>query len=291
MTPKLDIGALQAICAIRDHGGVTRAAHHLGLSQSAVSHKIKRLEEGLGCALLNRRPGQSAFTPEGERLLHYARRILTINNEAVASLSTDPLSGLIRLGVTEEATHGALARVLGHFTRLQPDVTVLTEVSQSLRIAAQLDRGEVDVGIFQIFLDQRRSNDFLLCENELGWVKSRDLELDWQRPIPFLAFDDTCFYRRWAMETAPMPPHGFSTVMRCASLSGILAALKSGLGVTVLNAHHVGPDIEAIAEGFASPPPVATIVRVGKNANSRAVQALVRQITEEKGYRTTAGTA
>uniref|UniRef100_UPI003BA8B6E7 LysR family transcriptional regulator n=1 Tax=Stappia sp. TaxID=1870903 RepID=UPI003BA8B6E7 len=285
MTPKLDIGALQALCAIRDHGGVTRAAHHLGLSQSAVSHKIRRLEEGLGCTLLNRRPGQSVFTPEGERLLHYARRILAINNEAVASLSTDPLSGLIRLGITEQATHGALARVLGHFTRLQPDVTVLTDVAQSLTIATQLDRGEIDIGIFQIFRDRKRHDDLLLSESELVWAKSRDLELDWQRPIPFLAFDDTCFYRRWVMEACPLPPHGFSTVMRCASLAGILSALKSGLGVTLISADHVGPEIEAIADGFAPPPHVATVVRVGRNASSRAVQALARQIMGEEGYR------
>lgn len=285
MTSKLDIGALQALCAIRDHGGVTRAAHRLALSQSAVSHKIRRLEEALGCALLDRRPGHPAFTQEGDRLLHYARRILTLHDEAVASLSTDPLNGLVRLGVTEETTHGALARVLGRFARLQPDVTVVTEVSQSLTIAAQLDRGEIDAGIFQLFLDQRRQDDILLSEDDLAWVKSRDLELDPGHPIPFLAFGESCFYRRWAMEAAPLPSHGFSTVMRCASLSGILSAVRSGLGVTLLNTRHLGPDMEALTEGFAPPPPVATIVRVGKSAQSRAVRALVRQIAEEDGYR------
>jgi len=285
MASKLDIGALQALCAIRDNGGVTRAAHRLALSQSAVSHKIRRLEEALGCKLLDRRPGRPAFTPEGERLLHYARRMLAIHDEAVASLSTDPLNGLVRLGVTEETTHGALARVLGRFARLQPDVTVLTEVSQSLTIQAQLDRGEIDVGIFQLFPDQRRTDDTLLSESKLAWVKARDLELDWARPLPFLAFDETCFYRRWAMDAAPLPPHGFSTVMRCASLSGILSAVRSGLGISLLNAGHVDADMETITEALATPPSVATVARLGKSAQSRAVRALIRQIVEEDGYR------
>ena len=52
---KLDISALRALLAIAEHGGVTRAADHLALSPSAVSHKIRRLEETLHCSLLTRR--------------------------------------------------------------------------------------------------------------------------------------------------------------------------------------------------------------------------------------------
>ncbi|WP_197703925.1 LysR family transcriptional regulator [Cohaesibacter sp. ES.047] len=275
---KLDIGALQALCAIRDHGGVSRAAVVLALSQSAVSHKIRRLEDRLGCQLLSRQTGQSLFTPEGERMLGYARRILSINNEALTSLSTDPLNGVIRLGITEQTVQGTLARVLGHFSRLQPDVAVFTEVSQSLIIQEQLERGELDVGVFQLFPDQRRQDDIVLNEAALVWAKSRDFDLNFERPIPFLAFAENCFYRLWAIESDPLPPHGLSTVMKCASMSGIIESLKSGLGVAMINAHMVDDDLEIISEGFAQPPRFATVARVRKNANSRAVQALVDQI-------------
>nr|WP_321981936.1 LysR family transcriptional regulator [uncultured Cohaesibacter sp.] len=279
MKPKLDIGTLQALCAIRDLGGVSRAAHHLALSQSAVSHKIRRMEESLGCQLLNRRPGHPTFTQEGERLLSYARRILSINDEAITSLSTEALSGVIRLGITEETSHGTLASVLGRFSRLQPDVTVYTDVSQSLVIADHLQRGELDIGIFQLFSNQRRSDDILLSEEALVWAKSRDWDLDLDRPIPFLAFDEACFYRHWAMESQPQPKHGFATVMKCASLSGIVSALKSGLGVSLISARQISNDLEVIHNGFAKPPQVATILRVRKNSPSHAVKALVRQIT------------
>src|SRR5215510_6732838 len=87
MTPKpaqrLDIDALRALCAIEDSGGVTRAAELLGLSQSAVSHKVKRLESSLECELLRRRPGAPLFTAAGQDLLAYAKRILGIHDEAL----------------------------------------------------------------------------------------------------------------------------------------------------------------------------------------------------------------
>jgi DNA-binding transcriptional LysR family regulator len=90
---RLEIDALRALCAIRQHGGITKASAALGLSQSAVSHKIKRLEVSLDCELLGRRSGGPMFTAAGEDLLDYAGRILGLHDEALISLSKIPLAG------------------------------------------------------------------------------------------------------------------------------------------------------------------------------------------------------
>lgn len=117
---RLEIDALRVLSAIRNHGGVTRAAEALGLSQSAVSHKIRRLETSLGCDLLSRRPGAPLFTAEGEDLLGYASRILGLHDEALLSLSKTALTGRLMLGLTEDTTCSDLARILGRFRRLHP---------------------------------------------------------------------------------------------------------------------------------------------------------------------------
>ena len=72
MPERLDIEGLRALVAISVHGGVTRAAEYLALSQPAVSHKIRRLEYILDCELLARRAGGPLFTEAGSRLLDYA---------------------------------------------------------------------------------------------------------------------------------------------------------------------------------------------------------------------------
>src|SRR6516225_6161893 len=117
---RLEIDALRALCAVRNHGGVTRAAEALGLSQSAVSHKIRRLEMSLDCQLLGRKSGSPAFTSAGEELLEYAGRILGIHDEALLSLSKTSLSGRISLGLTEDTACTDLARILGRFRRIHP---------------------------------------------------------------------------------------------------------------------------------------------------------------------------
>ena len=76
---RLDLDGLHALIAISKAGGVTRAAEMLSLSQPAVSHKIKRLEQVLGCDLLMRRSGGPLFTQAGEQLLSYANQMLDLS--------------------------------------------------------------------------------------------------------------------------------------------------------------------------------------------------------------------
>ncbi|WP_110598507.1 LysR family transcriptional regulator [Salinicola lusitanus] len=281
MSARLELGALQALAAIVETGGITRAAQSLALSQSAISHKIRRLEMAIGCELLTRRSGASLLTPEGEKLLGYARRILDLHDEAVSSLGTEPLRGTVRLGVTEDTTSGGVARILGRFARRHPDVAVRTHVGQSLALEGQLDRGEIDVGFMQVFEHRQRASDTVVAREPLHWVKSRDWSLDMTRSIPFVAFDDDCFYRRWAMEAGQASSPGLTTVMTCASIAGVKSAVLSGLGVTLLNRRHVTPEMEVVQAPFPEPPPIVYLLRTGRQRHSSAVRGLVSAITEE----------
>lgn len=283
MSSRLEMGALQALCAVADHGGITRAAEHLALSQSAVSHKLKRLEDGLGCELLARRAGQSPFTPEGERLMRYARRILDLHDEAVMSLGASPLSGKIRLGVTEDTTSDGLSLILGRFTRRHPEVTVHTRVDQSLTVEEQVDRSELDLGLLQLFEHRQRGSDVVLAKEPLHWVKSPDLALDMTRPLPLVAFDDACFYRRWAMEVGQSLSPGFSTVMTCASISGVVSAVNAGLGISLINKRHVTSEMVVMDHELTPPPTIIYVLRVGRKSHSPAVHGLVEELAGEFG--------
>ncbi|WP_039017610.1 LysR family transcriptional regulator [Halocynthiibacter namhaensis] len=278
---RLDIDALRTLCAITDHGGVTRASEHLALSQSAVSHKIKRLEAGLDCALLSRRPGAPLLTEDGARLLQYARRILSLHDEALQSLSKRPLSGKIRLGMTEDVTSSELSRILGRFARLHPKISVRTHVKQSLVLAGELDRGEIDLAMMQVFEEDMRPEDVLLFQTRLHWVKSREFSLDKSCSLPFLSYDTDCFYKNWGMDAVP----GLSTVLECASSAGIKSAVQAGLGIALLPATYLTPEIEIIDAEFPRPPTLAYILRGGK-ARSVPVQTLIQEIVQNRrtGY-------
>lgn len=280
---RLDIDALRALRAIRQHGGITRAAAALGLSQSAVSHKIRRLETGLGCDLLGRRPGAPMFTAAGEELLGYAGRILGLHDEALLSLTRTDLAGRIRLGLTEDTTCSDLSRILGRFRRLHPRVAVRTSVRMSLVLRAMLDRGELDAAIVQVFAHEVRPADIVLFREGLHWVKSPALALPDDGAIPFLSFDDDCFYRRWALDIGQDGGARLETVFECSSAAGITAAVLAGLGVALLSDRHLRPEMEVIAARLPAPPALAYVVRRARKARNPALDGLVAGIEAEVG--------
>lgn len=290
MNNRMEIDVLQALCAIEDFGGVTRAAEHLSLTQSAVSHKIKRLESRIGRDLLHRRVGERVFTDDGLTLLSYARRILALHDEAVQSVSTRTLRGKIRLGMTEDTSSSGLARILARFQRLHPDVLVRTHVEQSAVLQAQLESDKIDMAVMQTFESQVKTSDIELYRDSLHWVKSPDLEVDYHARIPFLAFDKKCFYKHWIDKQKDKLCVRLDTVLQCASNAGIVTAVEVGMGVAILNARHISDNMEIIDKQFKlTPPPISYVVRTREKAKSVATEALASAIGEETSCLHTVG--
>ncbi len=278
---RLDIDALRALRAVRQHGGVTRAAEMLGLTQSAVSHKIKRLETSLDCELLNRRPGAPMFTAAGEELLEYGGRILGLHDEALMSLTKTDLTGRIMLGMTEDTTCSDLARILGRFRRLHPNVAVRMRVRMSLVLRAMLDRGELDAAIIQVFAHEVRPTDIVLLREGLHWVKSAELALPQTGALPFLSFDDECFYRRWALDIGQDVGDLLETVFECSSASGIVAAVDAGLGVALLSDRHLRPTMQILQDRLPKPPGLAYVIRRARKARHPGLDSLIAAIEQE----------
>jgi DNA-binding transcriptional LysR family regulator len=279
---RLEIDALRALSAIRHHGSVTKAAAALGLSQSAVSHKIKRLEVSLDCELLGRKAGAPMFTAAGEDLLDYAARILGMHDEALLSLSKTPLAGRLLLGFTEDTACSDLARILGRFRRLHPNVTVRTKVRMSLVLRAMLERGELDAAVVQVFNHEVRPTDVVLYRERLHWVKHPELVIGHDTPIPFLSFDEDCFYRKWALDIG-QDDAVLETVFECSSAAGIVSAVNATMGVALLSDRYIHGEMQIMTGRLPPPPPLAYVVRRARKSRNPALDTLVREIERDVG--------
>jgi DNA-binding transcriptional LysR family regulator len=277
---RLEIDALRALSAIRQHGGITRAAAALGLSQSAVSHKIKRLEVSLDCELLGRRPVGPMFTAAGEDLLDYASRILGLHDEALLSLSKAPLAGRLALGMTEDTACTDLARVLGRFRRLHPNVSVRTKVRMSLVLRAMLERGELDAAIVQLFSHEVRPTDIVLYREQLHWVKHPELALPEDGPIPFLSFDEECFYRQWALDIG-QDDAVLETIFECSSAAGIVSGVNAAMGVALLSDRHIRGEMQIVTHRLPRPPALSYVIRCARKSRNAALDSLVREIEKD----------
>ena len=110
--PLLDLDIVRNFVAIVEHGSFSRAARQVHRTPSALSMQVKTLEATLEQRLLLRHARRVVPTPEGEKLLGYARRLLQLNHETVSQFLQAPLQGGVRLGTSDDVGTRVLPWVL-----------------------------------------------------------------------------------------------------------------------------------------------------------------------------------
>ena len=122
--PLLELDILRTFVAIAETGNFTTAAETVHRTPSAVSMQIKKLEEMLGCTLFRRDARSVTLTHHGEVLLSYARRLLTLSNEAVSRFMMPEMNGVVRLGAPDDVGELILPEVLRRFAETYPSIAV-----------------------------------------------------------------------------------------------------------------------------------------------------------------------
>jgi|SRR3954468_11296753 DNA-binding transcriptional LysR family regulator len=143
--PRRTLDDLLAFVAVAREGSFTKAAAKLGVSQSALSHTIRGLEERLGLRLLTRTTRSVAPTEAGERLLRtVGPRFDEIEGElaALSELREKP-AGTIRITATENAADSLLVPKLAPLLREYPDIKVEIMIDYGLTdiVAERFDAG------------------------------------------------------------------------------------------------------------------------------------------------------
>ena len=140
-----DLYDLAAFAVVAEHGSFTRAAAELGMSQSALSHAMKALEERLGVRLLSRTTRSVSTTEAGETLLRSLRPALgeiSSGVNAVGALRGKP-SGTVRVTATKHAVSSVMMPVLPRFLASHPDIRLDVIVDDNLTdiVADRIDAG------------------------------------------------------------------------------------------------------------------------------------------------------
>ena len=283
---KLDVESLRALRAVVDTGTFTEAAAQLGMTQSAVSWKIKRLEERVGLELVKR--GQEIeATPDGRDLLHYADRVIEAHDEAVEHLSRSDLEGVIRLGTNEDLRGGKLADVLARFGRMYPHIRLDVRVQLSGEVRDWFDDGEVDLAVVQIPANEVRPDDVELWREQLEWVHGTDHAFPTDEVIPVVSFGPGLVYLDEAEESLKRGGHRWRTVLECPMLSGVQAAVESGLGISALNARNITDAMQTWAHNDAHPlPELCEVIRTSADGDPEVLGALRDALATSLGDRT-----
>jgi len=279
MPRQLDLTSLRSFVAVADSGGVTRAAGFLNLTQSAVSMQLKRLEDALGVDLMDRAGRGVALTAAGEQLLGYARRMLNLNDEALARLTGQTFEGEVVLGVPSDIVYPAIPRVLRRFSQDYPKMRVTLVSSYTRRLKRLFDQGECDVILTTEDVADKGGE--TLRSIPLIWVGAPGGHAWKQRPLP-LAFEYNCIFRvrvQTALDAAGIP---WVMAAESETTRSIEASLSADLAVHVLVEGAEPRDIQRVPHGGTLPDLGHTqvnlyVAQTGKDDAAGALATMIRQ--------------
>ncbi|WP_328462223.1 LysR family transcriptional regulator [Streptomyces sp. NBC_00448] len=252
MADVLDIAALRTFTSIADCGGFHRAAAAIGMSQSAVSQHVRRLEKAVGRPLVERAGRVTRFTPSGETLLAEARKILAAHDEALVRLGRGGNgAGTLVVGSTEHAADRILPAITGVLKEHYPSRGVRFRLDRSAQLNDGLDRGGIDVAVF--IGDARGSDSVPAGALPLSWFSAPNWRMPAPgTPIPVVVIDHPCTIRRRALDTLAEHDLSSAVVVEAAYLAGVMNAIRGGLGVGLLA--DVGPPPEGLQRRDDLPP-------------------------------------
>ena len=280
MAHMLDSDQLRTFLAIAETGSFTRAGEVVHKTQSAVSMQMKRLEERVGRAIFERDGRASKLTDDGERLLDYARRIVRLNSECVASFAENDLVGRIRLGLPDDYADRYLPEILASFSRSNPraEVTVVCEPTPML--LDQIRDGELDLAIIT-HVDGRSSSEVVRVE-QLLWVTSARISVHDDAPLPLALGRPTCDWRRSATDALAEAGRAFRVAYVSWHSTAVGAAVIAGLAVSVLpeSAVKAGMRILGPRDGFPPLPSCKIGLIQGVRGPNHLADALADQIRQ-----------
>lgn len=281
MSPPLDIELLRSFVTVVETGSISRASARIGRSQAAVSMQMRRLEEVIGKPLLNRTGRGVTTTLQGARLLAHARGILRLHDDALAELSGRALSGGLRFGCPDDYASAFLPPLLSSFAQLHPQVAIDVVCASTPRLIDQFNRNDLDLALTSVPLD---ASAHILRQENLVWVGSQGRVEDIRfNPLRLALGDPDTLDHDAALSALANAGLDYQIAYSSASLSGLLAVVRSGQAIAVLTKAAVPPDLWIIPSnsGLPSLRTIGLTIRIDeKRASSvtRVFEAHVRDM-------------
>lgn len=255
----LDTDQLRSFLAIVDTGSFTRAAARVNKTQSAVSMHIRRLEEQLQRRLFEKRGRGVRLSEDGERLVEYARGMLSLEASALSAIARKGLAGTVRFGIPDDYAEPFLADILARFMQTHPLVEVSVLCDNSLSLGERVRRGEVDLALVTDCAPI--PNVEVVREEPLRWVAGPRYRMNADAPLPLALSGPTCAWRQAVEQALSTSRLRGRVVLASSSFAAIRPMVMAGVCVTVLPASAVRGGMRILGESEGLPPLAST--RIG----------------------------
>lgn len=252
-----DVDTLRSFATGIELGSFAQAAERLNRSTSAVSAQLKKLERQAGTPLLRKAGRGMVLTEAGETMLGYARRLLELNDEAVAAIRGVELAGRVRLGMQEDFGESLLPAVLGRFARTHPRLRIEARIARNTELLDGVNKGKLDLALAWE-AGTGSPHAVRVGRWPMRWIVAADASMVKLRqrgePLPLAVLDAPCLLRSAAIAALDRAGIAWRIAFSSASLAGTWAAVNAGLGVSVRTSLGLPNNVRALTAKQASLP-------------------------------------
>lgn len=249
----MNLRDLRYLVALSEHKHFGRAAAATFVSQPTLSTQIKKLEEELGVALVERTPRKVLLTEAGREIAARAREVLNEIEQirAIARRTKDPESGTLRLGIFPTLAPYLLPHVVPGLHARFPRLELLLVEEKTEVLLKQLREGRLDAGILALPLHDDQLHAELLFEEPFllavpeghDLTRRRHLHLDDLAEQSLLLLDDGHCLRDQALEVCQLAGASEKPGFRATSLETLRQMVAANVGITLLPILAVQPPV------------------------------------------------
>jgi DNA-binding transcriptional LysR family regulator len=295
----MDTRQLAAFCAVVERRSFSQAADRLGVTQPAVSLQVRALEKRLGTQLLDRSGRRVEPTEAGWRLYRGAQRMLALEDQLVAEVSSSGdgvVAGDLVLGASTGPAAVALPLVLGEFQRIHPDVRVFLTVSDTHSVVERVAARELELGIVGAARRHRGvrfepffSDQVILACPPGHRFAGRTIGVDELRGAPLILMQEGAGVRQIvedALRRRGVKLRDLDVRLELGLQESVRRAVEAGYGVTFISRTAVEADLaagrlaEARVEGLDATREISLASAAGR-ARTRVADAFVAFAREQ----------
>lgn len=289
----IDISLLRTFVVLVETKSFTRTAKKIGRTQSATSMQVARLEELLNCRLFKRDKRAVGLTPDGEKLLGYARQMVELNDSMVSRFREPDIKGAIRFGSPEDFATFYLPGILAQFTQAHPQIGLNVNCDLTLSLIRDFEKKKYDLIIIKQEPGHRYPGAQPLWRERLVWAggdrtgKSTRFSalVKSHQPLPLVLSPPPCVYRQRAVDALDRAQVRWKTSYTSPSIAGTVAAVKAGLGYTILPRKMLPAELVPLEPEHGWPKlQDAEMCLLAQPGGNIAVHALARFIVEHVAY-------
>jgi LysR family transcriptional regulator, low CO2-responsive transcriptional regulator len=240
---------LKAFHAVAVHGGFSRAAEALGLTQPAVSDHVRKLEESYGVQLFTRAPAGVSLTDMGRKLFAIAERLFEAETEAVELLSRGRTleEGQITIGA-DAASH--VLPEIARFRLKHPKLSIRLVTGNSAQLLRRLEDFSIDIAVTAerpsepAFLARRLRSDRLVAVVQRSSRLSRLKQVAFAELVrlPLILREEGSMTRRLLLEEVALRGLTLSGTIEIESREAAREAAAQGLGLAIMSEGELVPD-------------------------------------------------